>query len=70
MGIVAWLGQKAKAYTFCDIQILKIACLLVGMILGAYISPFVFRFMVWFIGVSILLLVALAVRIFRAKANS
>jgi len=53
MGIFAWADQKVKAQTVWDIQILKIVCILVGMILGAYVFPFVFRFMGWFIGVSL-----------------
>jgi len=67
MGIIAWADQKVKAQTIWDIQILKIVCLLVGMILGAYLSVFVFRFMGWFIGVSLLLLIVLVVRFFTIK---
>jgi len=69
MKIFAWADQKVKANTVWDIGILKIFCVLVGMIIGAYLSEFVLRFEGWFLVVSLVLLIVLMVRLFTSKAN-
>ena len=46
MGIIQWANEKVKVHTVWDIGMLKIACILIGMVLGAYLSSFVFRFMI------------------------
>ena len=70
MGIFAWADKKVKAQTVWDIGVLKIFCVLVGMILGAYLYPFVLRYVWWFFVVSFVLLIVLLVRFFTAKAGS
>ena len=69
MGLFKWADKKIKAQTIWDVGMLKVFCCLVGMILGAYLSVFVFRFMGWFLAVSVLLFIILIVRFFASKAK-
>ena len=66
MGIFKWADEKIKAQTIWDVGILKLFCCLAGLILGAYLSDFVFRFMGWFLAISVLLFIILMFRLFTA----
>ena len=67
MNIIEWAHQQVKAQTIWDIGILKICCILAGMILGASLSAFVMQYLVLFIVVVFLLAIILMVRFFFAK---
>ena len=70
MKILTWVDQKIKTWTVWDIGILKILCVLVGMILGAHVASFVFRFMTGFILISALLMIVLLARVFFTNTGT
>ena len=41
MGLIQWAEKRTKALNMWDIGVLKIYCVLFGMIVGAYASSFV-----------------------------
>ena len=55
MGILQWAEKKTKGMTIWDIGVLKVYCVLFGVIVGAYLSSFVRENVLWF-GVSVLIL--------------
>ena len=55
MGILQWAEKKTKGMTIWDIGVLKVYCVLFGVIVGAYLSSFVRENVVWFV-VSVLIL--------------
>jgi hypothetical protein len=60
------MEQKVKAQTVWDIGILKLFCVIVGMIIGATFSAWVIQNVCWLVGIGVVLLVWLMIRIFRA----
>jgi hypothetical protein len=48
MALLEWADKKVKSRTVWDIGVLKIFCVIVGMILGAYWAGFVLHHKVWF----------------------
>jgi len=70
MGIIKWSNQKIKSYSVWDIGVLKIFCVIAGMILGAYVSSFVKQYLWWLIIIGIILFVFLLIRFFTAKKNN
>ncbi len=55
MGILQWAEKKTKGLTIWDIGVLKVYCVLVGVIVGAYLSSFVKENVLWFV-VSVIVL--------------
>ena len=55
MDILQWAEKKTKGMTIWDIGVLKVYCVLFGVIVGAYLSSFVRENVVWFV-VSVLIL--------------
>ncbi len=55
MGILQWAEKKTKGLTIWDIGILKVYCVLAGVIVGAYLSSFVKEHVLWF-AVTVVLL--------------
>ena len=55
MGVIQWAEERAKSLNLWDIGVLKIYCVLFGMIVGAYVSSFV-RDHVWWFGGAVLIL--------------
>ena len=55
MGILQWAEKKTKGMTIWDIGVLKVYCVLFGVIVGAYLSSFVRENVLWFV-VSVLIL--------------
>lgn len=41
MGIIEWAERRTKAMTLWDVGVLKVYCVLFGVIVGAYIPMFV-----------------------------
>jgi len=64
MKVLDWIDEKVKKLTVWDIGILKILCVLAGMILGAYAAGFVLRNINVFIILCALLLCVLWIRIY------
>ena len=48
VGVITWAEQRTKSLNIWDIGILKIYCVLFGMIVGAYVSSFVKDHFWWF----------------------
>ena len=46
MGLMDWGEKKIKKITFWDMGLIKFACILFGLILGAYASTFVKQY-IW-----------------------
>lgn len=55
MGVIQWAEARTEALNLWDIGILKIYCVLFGMIVGAYASSFVRDHVWWFAGVVLVL---------------
>ena len=55
MGVFQWAERRTNAMTIWDIGVLKIYCVLFGIIVGAYLSPFVKEHVLWFIGAVLVL---------------
>lgn len=55
MGVIQWAEERTEALNTWDIGILKIYCVLFGMIVGAYVSSFVRDHVWWFAGVVLVL---------------
>ena len=66
MGILEWADRKIKAQNVWDVGILKIFCVIVGIIFGAYISAFVIQYVWWFVIVGIVLFLFLMIRFLKA----
>jgi uncharacterized membrane protein YoaK (UPF0700 family) len=69
MALLEWADKKVKSRTVWDIGVLKIFCVIVGMILGAYWAGFVLHYKIWFIIAGILLLIVLVIRFFGGKSK-
>ena len=55
MKILRWAERRTRALTIWDIGVVKIYCVLFGMIVGAYLSSFV-KQEVWWFGAAVLIL--------------
>jgi len=55
MSILEWAEQRTSAMTIWDVGVLKIYCVLFGVIVGAYISTLVKENLWWFV-ISVLVL--------------
>ena len=55
MGLIQWAEERTRALNIWDIGILKIYCVLFGMIVGAYASSFVRNQVGWFVGAVLVL---------------
>ncbi len=55
MTVLGWAEQRTSAMTVWDVGILKIYCVLFGMIVGAYIPTLVTR-NVWWLAAAVLIL--------------
>lgn len=64
MKFFEWADKKIKNQTIWDIGVLKIFCVIVGMILGAYYTEFVLRYETWFLIAGLLLFIVFMIRFF------
>lgn len=69
MGVITWAEQRTKSLNIWDIGILKIYCVLFGMIVGAYLSSFVRDNVWWFVGVVLVLGGYLGFKWFTARPS-
>ena len=67
MDLFEWAEKRTAAMTIWDIGVLKVYCVLFGMIAGAYISLFVREHLWWFLVPVLLLGVGSGYRWFTAK---
>lgn len=49
MKILEWAEQRTSAMTFWDVGVLKIYCVLFGVIVGSYTAAFVKENLWWFV---------------------
>jgi uncharacterized membrane protein YoaK (UPF0700 family) len=59
-----WAKKTVKRMTLLDISLLKTSVLLIGIIIGAFISEFVKQYIWWFTSIAIVTYVLLIKRIF------
>ena len=69
MSLIQWAEGKTKALGIWDIGILKIYCVLFGIIVGAYISGYVRQHVWWFVVPVVVLGLGLGFRWFTAKPS-
>lgn len=69
MDVIRWAETKTKALSVWDIGVLKIYCVLFGMIVGAYASSFVLEHVWIFAGVVVVLGSGLGYRWLKAKPD-
>jgi hypothetical protein len=69
MGILEWAEQRTSAMTIWDVGVLKIYCVLFGVIVGAYISTFVKENLWWFVLSVLVFGLASSYRWLTAKAR-
>ena len=55
MGVIQWAEERTRALNIWDIGILKIYCVLFGMIVGAYVSSFVRDHVLYFVAAVLVL---------------
>ena len=67
MGLIRWAEERTRAMSIWDIGVLKIYCVLFGMIVGAYVSTFVKGHVWWFVGVVLVLGIRLGYKWFTGE---
>ncbi len=67
MGVFEWAERRSNALTIWDIGVLKIYCVLFGIVVGAYISLFVREHVWWFVATVLILGGGLGYRWFTAE---
>ena len=55
MGLIQWAEERHKALSIWDIGVLKVYCVLFGMIVGAYVPTFVRGNVWWFVAAVLVL---------------
>ena len=65
MGVMDWYNKKIKKLNYWDIATLKIACLLIGIVIGAYIPGFVQQYFWISIVIIVLLMIKLIYQVFK-----
>jgi putative Mn2+ efflux pump MntP len=69
MGVFDWAERKSNALTIWDIGLLKIYCVLFGIVVGAYLSLFVREHVWWFVALVLILGGGLGYRWFTAETR-
>ena len=67
VGIKKWSEEKIHKLTIWDIAIVKIALIIFGILIGAYISIFVKQYLWYFVGAFVVLYAILLYRLFEKK---
>lgn len=65
MGLMKWAEKKMKNLNVWDISILKTYCLLIGMVIGAYVAGFVKQYLWYFLIVIVILMIRLLTKFFK-----
>jgi hypothetical protein len=66
MGVFDWAERRTRALTLWDVGVLKVCCVLFGVIVGAYASGFVRENLWWFLVPTLVLGGGLGYRWFTA----
>lgn len=69
MGLIRWANAKIRALNTWDIGLFKIVCVLAGMILGAFVSSFVIRNLVWLSAAAVVLTIIFMIRFLKSRAS-
>jgi len=69
MELFHWANAKIRTLNAWDIGLLKIVCVLSGMILGAYLSSFVIRNIAWLAAAVIFLTIVFMIRFLKSRAS-
>jgi len=70
MGLIKWADRKTKALRVWDIVVVKIFCVLFGVVIGALAADFVRQYL-WFFVIAIVILgLGLGVRWFTLQPDS
>ena len=67
MGIIEWAEERTNDMTVWDVGVLKIYCVLFGVIVGAYIPVFVREHLGWFVIAVLIFGLSTGYRWFTAK---
>ena len=67
MGIFQWAEKRTNAMTIWDIGVLKVYCVLFGIVVGAYVPVFVRDHVGWFVAAVLILGGGVAFRWFSAE---
>jgi hypothetical protein len=65
MGLFKWMEKRVKRYSIWDFSALKTYCLLIGMVVGAYVAGFVKQYLWTFIAVILVLMARLLYVLFK-----
>ena len=65
MGLFGWYNKKVKTLNMWDIGAIKTYCLLLGIVIGAYIADFVKQYLWVFLVVIVLLIIPLMLKVFK-----
>lgn len=66
MNILEWADKRGKTFSVWDFSVLKTYCLLIGVVIGAYIPDLVKNYLLWFIILIVLLGARLVYKVFKA----
>lgn len=69
VNVFQWAEKKTNALTIWDIGVMKIYCVLFGVIVGAYTSHFVREHVGWFVAAVLILGLGLGYRWFSADSD-
>lgn len=67
MGVIEWAERRTSAMTIWDVGVLKVYCVLFGVIVGAFIPTFVKEYLWWFVLSVVILGLGVGYRWFTAK---
>ncbi|RLI99884.1 MAG: hypothetical protein DRP06_02835 [Candidatus Aenigmatarchaeota archaeon] len=67
MGIVEWSEKKIRNLSIWEFALVKITLVLVGIMIGAYLSTFVQQYALYFVTVIAVLYAVLLYRVFGKK---
>ncbi len=63
MGFMSYWEKKIRQLSIWDFGVMKIALILFGMVLGAYVAGFVHQYVWWFVVVFVVLYIWLVYRV-------
>ena len=65
MKLIDWAENKISQMNIWDIGFLKMLLLIVGMIIGAYVSEFIIKNIFIFAGIAVLLYILITYKFFK-----
>ena len=69
MNVLEWANRRTRALTIWDIGVLKVYCVLFGVMVGAFFPTLVREHLWWFLVPTLVLGSGAGVRWFTAKAE-